>query len=157
MRTFRAGHYNTIVKITQTAFTPLSATPASNFRLPVSLIRRIHSLTLYVLLNKILLISHFFSSYDQPVVNLQAHSFVSRETAVFACSQKYCVIWKFIRQRYGSFQSPQFLVIVFVGLLNSCCCFFNLPTRYGEGLYILRNVLESVTRSFTNEFQLQQV
>ncbi|XP_020619542.1 glutamyl aminopeptidase-like [Orbicella faveolata] len=32
-----------------------------------------------------------------------------------------------------------------------------LETRYGEGLYILRSVLESVTSSFTNEFQLQQL
>ncbi|KAL9985945.1 hypothetical protein ACROYT_G008402 [Oculina patagonica] len=32
-----------------------------------------------------------------------------------------------------------------------------LETRYGEGLYILRSVLESVTGGFTNEFQLQQL
>lgn len=29
--------------------------------------------------------------------------------------------------------------------------------RYGESLYILRNILESVTSGFTNEFQLQQL
>lgn len=29
--------------------------------------------------------------------------------------------------------------------------------RYGESLYILRGVLDSVTSGFTNEFQLQQV
>ena len=29
--------------------------------------------------------------------------------------------------------------------------------RYGEGLYVLRRLLESVTKGFTNEFQLDQV
>lgn len=32
-----------------------------------------------------------------------------------------------------------------------------LEKRYGESLYILRNILESVTSGFTNEFQLQQL
>jgi len=32
-----------------------------------------------------------------------------------------------------------------------------LETRYGEGLYILRRLLEAVTSGFTNEFQLQQL
>lgn len=32
-----------------------------------------------------------------------------------------------------------------------------LETRYGEGLYILRRILESVTFGFASEFQLQQL